>query len=194
MRCKRCGALLKKDGDLCTKCSAEIRKEQDMNADKNELLRIKKKYSPKYILTAKLVEVYIFYLLFIIFAIISKSYLTVFLITLVAIAIIFGVLVLSKKSASKTYIAFYDTKIVYKRKFLFIDKEKEMSYSDIKDIVFTQGTNWNDRMMQKHLKLGNIYVYPKKGNILIDGMQLEIVANIEKVMNDIKTVVGDKIK
>lgn len=194
MKCKRCGAVLKKDGDLCRKCFNEIQKENEMKNDKTELLRIKKKYSPKYILTAKMIEVYIFFILFILVSILSKNIGTAILFTIILLVVMFCVLVIGKKSASKTYLAFYDTKIVYKRKFLFIDSEKEIAYEDVKDIVFTQGTGWIQRGFQKAYGIGNIYVYPKKGNILLNGMQLEIVANIEQVMDDIKNVVGDKIK
>ena len=111
---------------------------------------------------------------------------------LIVIAIL--TLILSKKSASKTYIIFYDDEIVYKRKFLFIDREKRLKYGEVKDIVFTHGTNWLTRMWQKIFKFGNIYIYPKKGNIYTHGIYIEVVENIDKVINDVKTVVGDKIK
>lgn len=159
-----------------------------------ELLKIKKKYSIKYILTAKLVEVYIVFLLAIIISFYSGEVgIGVFSI-FALILIILLVLIFSKKSASQTYMLFYEDKIVYKRKFLFINKERTMEYNDIKDIIFTQGTNWYTKMWQKFFKLGNIYVYPKKGNIIMNGISLEIVENIDNVIDDIKLVVGDKIK
>lgn len=168
-----------------------------MNENKKvekELLKIKKKYSIKYILTAKLIEVYIVFLLAIIVSFGSGEIgIGVFSI-FILIVIIFLVLILSKKSAAQTYMLFYEDRIVYKRKFLFTNKEKVMKYNDIKDIVFTQGTNWYTRMWQKLFKLGNIYVYPKKGNIIMNGISLEVVENIDNVINDIKLVVGDKIK
>ena len=194
MKCKRCGAVLKKDGDLCKKCFYELHKEKEMKSDKNELLRVKKKYSPKYILTAKMLEIYLFFLIFIIVSSLSKNIGMAVLFVVGLLLIMFTALILGKKSASKTYIVFGDKKIVYKRKFLFINTEREIAYEDVKDIVFTQGTSWIQRIFQKAFGLGNIYVYPKKGNILLNGIQLEVVADIDKVIEDIKMVVGDKIK
>ena len=136
-----------------------------------ELLRIKKKYSIKYVLTAKLFEVYLVFL----------------------ILIIFGALILSKKSAAQTYISFYEDKVVYKRKFLFMNKEKEMKYENIADIGYNQGTSWVTRFFQKIYHFGNIYIYPKKGNLLFNGICLEVVENIEDVANEIKEKISDKI-
>ena len=47
---------------------------------------------------------------------------------------------------------------------------------------------------KKDLDIGNVYVYPKKGNIIMHGATLEVVENIEQVMADVKNVVGDKVK
>jgi hypothetical protein len=194
MRCKKCGAVLKEEGDFCIKCSKEIQKENAMKADKKELLRIKKKYSPKYILTEKLFEIYLIFILLIIFCGYSKNVFGVVIFILLLIGIVILVLALNKKNARKTYIAFYDTKIVFKGKMFFMDVERTMSYDEVKDIVFTQGTGWFEKFFQKMFKLGNIYVYPKKGNLISTGMQLEIVENIDEVMEKIKNVVGDKLK
>ncbi len=194
MRCKRCGAVLKKDGDLCTKCREELNKEKELAKDTNELLRIRKKYSPKYVLTANLFEIYIFYFLLILLSVYSNNKAIIIPITVVMILIVLIIMIWQKKSSAETYISLYNTKMVYKRKFLFINKEKTIAYDDVKDIVFAQGTGWISRVFQKLFHMGNIYVYPKKGNIIMNGMQIENVANIEKVIEEIKNIVGDKIK
>lgn len=167
--------------------------QNNYNKDK-ELLKIRKKYSIKYVLTAKLIEVYIIFLLVIIFSFCSGATMIGIFSIFILIVIVFCTLIFSKKSAAQTYISFYEDKVIYKRKFLFIDKEKIVEYSNIKDIVFTQGTSWYTRIWQKILKLGNIYIYPKKGNIITNGISLEVVDNIDKVIEDIKTIVGDRIK
>ena len=41
---------------------------------------------------------------------------------------------------------------------------------------------------------GNIYVYPKKGNLITNGMQIELVSDINQKVEEIKNIVGDKIK
>ena len=165
-----------------------------MEKDTGELLRIKKKYSPKYILIVKMIDWYIVFGIIIVISFIGKNILTSIGFILILLFSMFASLVLGKLSAKKTYLSFYENKVVYKRKFLFININRELKYNEIKDIVFTQGTSWLSRTFERIFKFGNVYVYPKKGNIITNGMQLEVVENIEKVMLDIKTVVGDKIE
>lgn len=165
-----------------------------MEKDTQELLRIKKKYSPKYILIVKLIECYIIFGILIAFSIVGRNFLNLICFVFILILIMLVSLVLGKKSAAKTYLAFYENKVIYKRKFLLRDTTRELNYDEIKDIVFTQGPSWFARFFQKRFKFGNVYVYPKKGNILTRGMQIEFVSQIDKVMVDIKTVVGDKVK
>ena len=159
-----------------------------------ELLKIKKKYNVKYVLTANLFEVYLFFILLMAVCVYTKNYKALALFTVIFIFIVLFVMIWQKKSAEKTYMCFYETKIVFKRKFLFIDKEKTINYEDVKDIIFAQGPNFIPRTFQKAFHMGNIYVYPKKGNIMMNGMQIENVANIEKVVEQIKQVAADKIK
>ena len=158
-----------------------------------ELLRIKKKYSIKYVLTAKLFEVYIVFLFFVIGAIIISRPILIIGFIVLLIAIILATLILSKKSAAQTYISFCEDKVVYKRKFLFINKEKEMKYENISDIGYNQGNNFIVRWFQKLFHFGNLYIYPKKGNILLNGISLEVVENIEQTAEAIKEKIGDKI-
>lgn len=162
--------------------------------EENVLLKVNKKYSIKYVLTAKMFEIYLIFIVFIFacWTYGTKKMIIGAVILLIIVALL--ALILSKKSASKTYIVFYEDKVVFKRKFLFRNTTKEMPYSNIKDIVFTNGTNWITRFFQKIFHLGNIYIYPKKGNILINGISLEVVDNIEKVIEDIRNNVGDRIK
>jgi hypothetical protein len=194
MRCKRCGIALEQDGELCQNCLDLAKKENKLKNDNKELLRIKKKYSPKYILTEKLFEIYLIFLLLILVCIYSKNVFGTVLFILSLIVIIISVLAISKRNAKKTYMAFYENKIVFKGKMLFMNVDRTIKYEDVKDIVFTQGSGWFEKIFQKMFKLGNIYVYPKKGNLLTNGMQIEIVADIENVIEKIKSVVGDKLK
>ena len=193
MICKRCNGFIKGEGDLCEDCKKEIQREKEMEKDVNILLKVRQKYSPKYILTRKLFEVYFIFLLFFVFCFSSNNIFEGIIYALILILIIFCTLIISKKNSRKNYIAFCENKVVFEGKVLFRNVKRELAYSEIKDIVFTWGTGWFDRFFQKMFKLGNIYVYPKKGNIFSEGMQLEIVENFEKIMEDIKNIAGDKI-
>ena len=158
-----------------------------------ELLRIKKKYSIKYVLTAKLFEVYLVFLILIICSIVISEPILVVGLIILLVFIMMGALIFSKQNAAHTYIVFYEDKVVYKRKFLFMNKEKEMKYENIADIGYNQGTSWVTRFFQKIYHFGNIYIYPKKGNLLFNGICLEVVENIEDVANEIKEKISDKI-
>lgn len=193
MRCKRCNGFIKDEGDLCENCKKEIQREKEMEKDTNILLKVRQKYSPKYILTRKLFEVYFIFLLLFIFCFSNNNIFQGIIYALILIFIIFCTLIIFKKNSKKNYIAFYETKVVFEGKVFFRSVKRELAYSEIKDIVFTWGTGWFDRFFQKLFKLGNIYIYPKRGNIFSSGMQLEIVENFEKIMEDIKNIAGDKI-
>jgi hypothetical protein len=191
MRCKKCGAVLKQAGELCPKCS---QKEKELKADKNVLLKINKKYSLKYILTEKLFELYIIFFILILFCIYGKNIAWGVLFVILFAIIVISILAISKRIAKKTSLTFYETKVVYKGKMLFWDTKRVLGYEEIKDIVITQGASWFERFFQKMFKIGNIYVYPKKGNIISNGIRLEIVDNIDEVIEKIKNVAGDKLK
>lgn len=133
-----------------------------MEQNKEELLKIKKKYSIKYVLIEQLAEVYIVFLLVIIFCAYSNQISGIVFSVFALIIIVLGALIFSKKSAAETYIIFYDDKIFYKRKFLFINKERTLKYDEVKSITFIQGTNWYQKIWQKIFKFGGIYIYPKK--------------------------------
>ena len=135
----------------------DVKSVEDFNKEK-ELLRVKKKYSPKYILTAKLAEVYLIFLLFIAICFASKKIAYGFLGMVALILSVLGFLIISKKNAKSNYISFYDDKVVYKGKKLWWDSERTLKYSEIKDITFTQGSSFFEKRIQKLMNLGNIYV------------------------------------
>ena len=43
MRCRICGAKLKKEGDICTNCYKKYQEEEDLKKDVNERLVVKRK-------------------------------------------------------------------------------------------------------------------------------------------------------
>lgn len=49
MRCKMCGAKLKKEGDICKNCYEEYKEQEALKADnETEIFRVTRKYSPKF--------------------------------------------------------------------------------------------------------------------------------------------------
>lgn len=48
MKCKICGAELRKDGDICNKCYEKLVKEEELENDKKALYELKMKYVPRF--------------------------------------------------------------------------------------------------------------------------------------------------
>ena len=89
---------------------------------------------------------------------------------------------------------FYEDRIEFKGRVFFVRvKNRVLKYEEIKDITVTQGATFFEKRFQKAFGYGNIYVYPKKGNIITNGMQIELIENINDRVEDIKNIAGDKI-
>ena len=160
-----------------------------------ELLKLKRIYSPKYILTEKLLEVYLFFILLIAICISSGKILYTIVTVIIFVLIVFLKLISEKRKSNQTVMKFYEDRIEYKgRMFLFKLEKRILKYDEIKDITFTQGSTFFEKRFQKAYGYGNIYVYPKKGTYLSHGMQIELVENVYDRVEEIKNIVGDKIK
>ena len=141
-----------------------------------ELLKLKRVFSPKYILTEKLMEVYLFFIFLIVLGIGARKVSYIVLSILLLIFIILFKLVFEKRKANQTTMKFYEDRIEFKGKmFLFKIEERSLRYDEIKDITCTQGATFLEKRFQKAFGYGNIYVYPKKGTYLTNGMQIELV-------------------
>ena len=160
-----------------------------------ELLKLKREFSPKYILTAKLLEIYLFFVLLIVFCFLINRVLYSIFIIIILFIITFAKLVLEKRSSNQTVMKFYEDRIEFKGRVFFLKvKDRVLKYSEIKDITFTQGSTFFEKRFQKMFGYGNIYVYPKRGNLITNGMQIELVSDINQKVEEIKNIVGDKIK
>lgn len=175
------------------KSKKPVKKVQRTPKESSEIMRIKKTYNPKFILVSKLFELHLISILLFMCFVVAKQVWSCILVILLYIAIIMVTLILSKKSAEGTYISFQENKVVYRRKFLLRDTREEMLYKDIKEISFQYDVGAFTRFWQKRMNIGNIVIYPLKGNVLIYGIELANIAPFDKLMVDIKNNIGDKI-
>lgn len=160
-----------------------------------ELMKINREFSPKYILTQKMLEIYLFFALLILLCIASKRIAYLIISIIVLIIIVLGKLVFEKRKTNQTVMKFYDDRVEFKGRIFFVKAQNRvLKYSEIKDITVTQGATFFEKRFQKAFGYGNIYIYPKKGNLLTNGMQIELVADINKKIDEIKQIVGDKIR
>lgn len=186
MRCKICGAKLKKEGDICKSCYKTYLEEEELKKDVNEQLKIKRKYSIAYELV-KYMWIFLVFILSSLICISTGGILEELLVILIFVVLIGFLLFIDKRIAMATQVVFYEKKMVYTFKFLFIDTEKVVKYADLKDVTYYQ------TFKQKRFGFGDICVYAKgifPGATLLNGFQIKNVENVKEVLELIGQVVG----
>lgn len=181
MKCKICGAKLNKDGDICKNCYQDILKEEELEKDVNELLKINRKYIPAYEVST-LTEIIVIFVIVAISLLATQSFLHSVLAIVLLVLIIAGVLLIRKKLAIGTRCVFYETKVKYNFDFLFIHNEKIIKYEDINDISYYQTRK------QKKYDMVDLCVYVKYTG-LIGGFSVKNMPNSTKDLEKIKEIV-----
>lgn len=181
MKCRICGAKLRKDGDICNVCYEEYCKEEALENDTTEIFKIYRKHLPKYQLTR-----YFDWYIVAIFVFIACASRQEYILTIIGIIMSFLALGLAmfimKKIAVNTTCTFYEKKIVFKYK----DKKKTLAYSDLKTVTYYQN------FFQKIFKLGDIQFRPEKGSYLLDGFEIKNVPDIEENWKKIQEILETK--
>lgn len=181
MRCKICGAKLRKEGDICKSCYEEYCKEEALEKDTKEILKLGRKYLPKYQLT-RYGDCYIILVIILIALISQKQILLTILCLLFSLIALIVALFLAKKRAVNTACTFYEKKIVFQSK----AKKKTMAYSDLKDITYYQN------FFQKIFHLGDIQFHPESGTYLLGGFEIKDVPDIEENWEKIQEIIQTK--
>lgn len=185
MKCRICGAKLKKDGDICSNCYKEFQEEEDLKRDTNERLKLKRKYSINYELS-KATELILLAILSMIVCISAGGILEALVVLLIFILVIGFVLFIDKRLAMGTKAVFYDKKTVYTFKFLCFDVTKVVKYTDIADVRYFQTRR------QKKYGFGDLCIYAKgviPGTGYLNGYQIKNVENVEEVLKQIGEII-----
>lgn len=185
MKCKICGAELRKDGDICNKCYAEYVKEEEVKDDiknnKNVILKLHRKYLPKYQLT-RYGDYYVLAIIVILSFLSQKQYLWTFVAIFIMLALLIFVLAWNKRKAINTTCTFFENRIVWKDD----DKIKSMDYSNLEDVRYYQN------FFQKRFHLADIQFRPLKGNVLTHGFEIKNVPDFEENWEKICEIVNAK--
>lgn len=179
MRCKICGAKLRKEGDICKSCYEEYCKEEALDNDTNEIFKLYRQYLPKYQLT----RFFDFYIVMILLIVVSFSQKAIGLAIFFIFAMIIGVavaLIVSKRIAVNTSCTFYEKKVVHKYK----DRKKTLAYTDLKNVTYYQN------FFQKLFKLGDIQFRPEFGTYITNGFEIKNVPDIENNWAKIQEILG----
>ena len=185
MKCKICGAELRKEGDICKDCYAEYMEEQnvkeELKSDKNVILRLHRKYIPGYQLT-RFGDYYVLAIICILVFLVQKQILWFVLSLIGMIALLIAALAYAKRKAVNTTCTFYEDKIIWKEK----DNIKSIKYDDLDNITCFQNRS------QKRYDLGDVQFRPKKGIYLLNGFEIKNVPDFINTWQKICDVAIEK--
>lgn len=181
MRCRICGAKLRKEGDICKDCYKEYMKEVELDKDNTEIYKINRKYLPSFQLT-QYIDWYIITFCIIVATMAQNQFLIAIAIGIIALIILGVVMFLQKRRAQNTSCTFYETKVVWKYK----DKTKTLAYDDLRDVTFYQS------FFQKLFKLADFQFHPAKGTYLIEGFEVRNVPNVESTISEVSEILKTK--
>lgn len=169
MKCKICGAELRKEGDICTKCYEKLKKEEMLENDTNIIYELNSRFVPGYEI-AKIFE----YLLLGFIAIVAVIAAGEVISSIIAIVIYILAIVLYMrhriKKCKNGKCTFYETKVVCKTD----GKEKVLEYENLKDIGYYQSFG------QKIFDLGDLRIFISNGKFLNSNITFENVKNIKE--------------
>lgn len=186
MRCSICGAQLKKEGDICTKCYKEFQEEEDLKKDTVEKLKVKRKYSISYEFL-RYAELIVIFILACVVCVTAGGILEAFGVVLIAFVIMGLLLFIDKRIAVATKATFYEKKVVYRFKLAFINVTKMVKYDEIADVRYFQTRR------QKKYGYGDLCIYAKgtiPGSGFMKGFQIKNVENVDEVLKQIGEILG----
>ena len=183
MRCRICGAKLKKEGDICNNCYKLYQEEEDLKKDTNVRYKMKRKYSLNYCIV-KNFWIIIIFILSMVCCIAGKSFWSAIGVLLIFLIVMGLLLFLDKRIAMGTQATFYDKKIIYTFDLLFIHQNKVVKYSNITDIVI-----FSQSIFQRKYDLGDICVYTKGFIPLAGGFYMKNVEAPKEVLQELAKIV-----
>ncbi len=187
MKCKICGAKLKKeDGDICTNCYKRYQEEEDLKKDTNVIYEFGRSHNVGCEIM-RYTPLYFIFILSILMIIASKEWLTAILTIIGFFALIFVLFYIDRKFAEGTTVTCYETKMVCRKKAFFFDSETVVKYENIGDVTYYQ------RFPQKKFGMGDICVYAKGPlNIptLFNGFQVKNVEEVSEVLQILGEIIG----
>lgn len=181
MRCKMCGAQLKKEGDICKNCYDKYIEQETLKLDnEKEIFSIRRKYSPKFNLL-KNGELIVLEIIIILAGFTAYNVPAAILIMFLCF-VVFGVwMFFNKKRAMGTKTTFYETKLKYEAKYLFVNHEEIVPYNEIKDMAYFQSRS------QRICKIGDIRFYTKG---FLSGLTIHDIPEIEENFNQMRDIIN----
>ena len=181
MRCRICGAKLRKEGDICKSCYEEYCKEEALEKDTKEIFKVRRKYLPKYQLT-RYGDWYVVFVIIFAALLAQKQLLPALVTVLVGIVFLGVAMFISKRVSKNTSCTFYEKKIVYTYK----DRKKTIAYSDLKNVTYYQN------FFQKIFNLADLQFHPTTGSYILGGFEIRNVPDLETNLKRIQEIIETK--
>ena len=185
MKCKICGAELKKEGDICNKCYAEYVKgeeiKEEIKTDKNVILKLHRKYLPMYQLT-RYGDYYVLAFIIIVSLLAQKQILFGIGSIILMLVLLCAVLAYNKRKAINTTCTFNEKRVVWKYK----DTIKTLNYDEIENVVYYQN------FFQKRFNIADVQFRPKKGMYITNGFEIRNVPNFAETWEKICDIINSK--
>lgn len=180
MNCKICGAELKREGEICNNCMNKLMEQQRLHNDVEKTYTFKQKFVFGYELARHMEQIGIVIFMIILLLSVNISYWRY----AVLLGCIFGIagilyLLYDEIIINSGTCTLYSYKLTY-TKGVFRKKTKQISFSEIEDISYQQGS------IQKPFNVGTIIIKKKTRNILDKFIMIESVKDVGKVFENIK--------
>ena len=187
MRCKMCGAELKKEGELCNNCMNKVLKEEEKRNDNIKVYEFKRKFVIGYQMSQHIESLIIAIIDCAVLILTASEFFVESIIFLVLVILVeIFIFLYDRYKINHSKCTFYMTKFVYKKIVLFREKKIEISYSDVKEL------SYNQTRFEKIFGIGTIYIKSSSKNLLEKNIYIDSIKNVDKVFQDIKERLGDE--
>lgn len=187
MKCKMCGATLKKEGEVCNNCMNQIMKEEESRNDNVKVYEFKRHFVLLYQLSQHIETVIIVAIMTIVLLAmaIEFAFEAIMFLALVVVAVIL-MIKYEKYKIKLSKCTFYMTKLVYEQVIFFKKRKFEIPYTEVKEISYKQ------TRLEKKCGIGTIYIKSSSKNLLEKNVFIDSIKDVDKVFATIKEKLGQE--
>ena len=186
MKCKRCNAELKRDGEFCNNCINEMKDSEENINDTEEQLVLTRKFNLWYQITEYIEPILILAFMFLVAY--ATEILSVFIYFFVFFTLIgiLGFIIKAIRVKTDT-ITFYKTKLVYRYNFLG-KRSKVIKYKNIISIEYTT----QPTIIQRLFKIIDIEIKAERSNLLFNRLNIKTIEKNDEILLKIAQITNVK--
>ena len=142
-------------------------------SEENVLIEIKPKFSIPYYIISHFWDILVFAFIIVFIGAQQGMLIPALIVFGIMAAIQVGITLIRKKQSKKFFYKFYQDRLVYRDTY-FLNKIKEVSYTEFKEIKYYQG------FVQSKFNVGQIYIITNSKNIFKNSIELKLIPNLEE--------------